>query len=41
MIRRLAILRDAETDLFYREIEDGIEIVRVLHSAQDVQGVFT
>lgn len=26
--------------IFYREIEDGIEIVRVLHSAQDTQGFF-
>ena len=26
--------------IFYREIEDRIEIVRVLHRAQDIQGVF-
>ncbi len=26
--------------IFYRELEDGIEIVRVLHGAQDVSGVF-
>jgi toxin ParE1/3/4 len=27
--------------IFYREIEDGIEIVRVLHGAQDVLGIFS
>jgi toxin ParE1/3/4 len=26
--------------IFYQEIEDGIEIVRVLHGAQDALGVF-
>lgn len=26
--------------IFYREIIDGIEIVRVLHGAQDVSGAF-
>ena len=27
--------------IFYREIEDGIEIVRALHGAQDVFGEFS
>ena len=27
--------------IFYREIEDRIEILRVLHGAQDIQGIFT
>ena len=26
--------------VFYREIDNGIQIVRVLHGAQDVSGVF-
>ena len=26
--------------IFYREAEDNIEVVRVLHGSQDIQGVF-
>ncbi len=27
--------------IFYRELTDGIEVLRVLHGAQDVAGVFS
>ncbi len=26
--------------IFYREIPDGIEVIRVLHGSQDIEGVF-
>ena len=27
--------------IFYRPIEDGVEIIRVLHSARDIKGLFS
>jgi toxin ParE1/3/4 len=26
--------------IFYREIPDGIEVIRVLHGSQDIEGIF-
>jgi toxin ParE1/3/4 len=38
-VRRTAISGFRKYQVYYRPIEDGIEILRVLHGARDVEGI--
>ena len=40
-IRVFPVKRFPKYLIFYREREDGIEVIRILHGAQDLEGIFS